>query len=140
MVTGRSVLHPVFARLYPRMASATDRGGMAEHRAELLADRTGQVLESTPATARTSRTTHPPSHPSWPSNPNPPPPTRHHRAEHAPVAVQVVDGLPAGDASTDAVIATLVPCSIPDQQTALREIRRLQGRCTERGGVSSPGS
>jgi hypothetical protein len=45
MVTRKSVRHPIFASLYPRMASAMDRGGMAEHRATLLAGLTGEVIE-----------------------------------------------------------------------------------------------
>jgi hypothetical protein len=40
-----SIRHPIFARPYPRMAGAKDRGGMAEHRAALLADLTGRVIE-----------------------------------------------------------------------------------------------
>jgi ubiquinone/menaquinone biosynthesis C-methylase UbiE len=47
-------------------------------------------------------------------------------AEHAPVPVEVVDGvaerLPADDASFDAAVASLVLCSVADQQTVLKEI------------------
>lgn len=43
--------------------------------------------------------------------------------------IEVVDGLadrlPAADATADAIVCTLVLCSVPDQHTALREIRRV---------------
>ncbi|MGW0614987.1 hypothetical protein [Streptomyces sp. NPDC002788] len=34
---------PVFARLFPHMSGAVDRGGVAEHRRALLAGLTGEV-------------------------------------------------------------------------------------------------
>jgi ubiquinone/menaquinone biosynthesis C-methylase UbiE len=50
-------------------------------------------------------------------------------AGRAPVPVQVRDGnaeaLPAQDGEFDAAVASLVLCSVPDQQTALREIARV---------------
>jgi ubiquinone/menaquinone biosynthesis C-methylase UbiE len=45
------------------------------------------------------------------------------------VKVEVVDGvsgrLPADDESFDAGVASLVLCSVPDQQRALAEFRRV---------------
>lgn len=50
-------------------------------------------------------------------------------ARKAPVQVEVVDGLasalPADDASQDAVVASLVLCSVSDQAEALAEMRRV---------------
>lgn len=50
-------------------------------------------------------------------------------AAQAPVEVTVVEGvsgrLPAGDGSADAAVASLVLCSVPDQQRALAELRRV---------------
>jgi hypothetical protein len=39
------VRHPIFARLYPRMSQAMNRGGMAEHRHLLVSGLSGHVLE-----------------------------------------------------------------------------------------------
>lgn len=50
-------------------------------------------------------------------------------AAKAAVPVEVVDGvadrLPAGESSIDAAVASLVLCSVPDQASALDEIRRV---------------
>lgn len=50
-------------------------------------------------------------------------------AEQAPVKVTVIDGvsgrLPADEASLDAAVASLVLCSVPDQERALAELRRV---------------
>lgn len=50
-------------------------------------------------------------------------------AERAPVPVDVLDGtaeaLAAADGEFDAAVVSLVLCSVPDQQVALREIARV---------------
>jgi ubiquinone/menaquinone biosynthesis C-methylase UbiE len=52
-----------------------------------------------------------------------------HAAESAPVAVQVVNGqadrLPLEAESVDAVVSSLVLCSVPDQAIALGEMHRV---------------
>ena len=58
-------------------------------------------------------------------------------ARTAPVPVEVTDGtvgaLPAADASHDAAVASFVLCTVPDQDSALAEIRRV----LRRGGTLS---
>jgi SAM-dependent methyltransferase len=50
-------------------------------------------------------------------------------AERAPLEIRVIDGtadrLPVGDGSFDAGVASLVLCSVPDQASALAELRRV---------------
>ena len=50
-------------------------------------------------------------------------------ARPGPVPVEVIDGvasaLPLGDASFDAVVVCGVLCTVPDQDVALAEIRRV---------------
>jgi ubiquinone/menaquinone biosynthesis C-methylase UbiE len=47
------------------------------------------------------------------------------RATRVTVMDAAVDALPLPDASVDAVVATLVLCSVPDQRSALSEIHRV---------------
>ena len=39
------VRHPVFARMYQRIAAAAEEAGAAEHRARMLAGLSGRVVE-----------------------------------------------------------------------------------------------
>lgn len=130
MANDKPVHHPIFARLYPRMAKALERGGMAEHRAKLLAGLTGEVIEVGAGTG--ANFVH---YPDTVTRVLAVEPEGHLRriaedaARDAPVPVEVVDGLaerlPAGDAGADAVVCALVLCTVPDQAAALREIRRV---------------
>ncbi|RZS43580.1 methyltransferase family protein [Herbihabitans rhizosphaerae] len=122
--------HPIFARVYPALSRAAERGGMTEHRQRLLAGLTGEVIEIGAGNGLNFRH-------------YPPTVTRvvavepEHRlrrlaeiaAERAPVPVEVVAGLaehlPTADASLDAAVVSLVLCSINDPGAALREIRRV---------------
>jgi ubiquinone/menaquinone biosynthesis C-methylase UbiE len=130
MVTDMAAHHPIFAHLYPRMTRAMDHGGMADHRTALLAGLTGEVIEIGAGSG--TNFTHYPTDVTHILAVEPEPHLREvarHAAERAPVPVEVVDGLaerlPADDDSTDAVVSALVLCSIPDPDTALREIRRV---------------
>jgi ubiquinone/menaquinone biosynthesis C-methylase UbiE len=112
------------------MAPAIEQQGAAEHRSRLLADVGGRVLEVGAGTG--SNFPHYPAAVTEALAVEPEPRLRA-RAEEAArttaVPVTVVDGvadrLPADDGSIDAVVATLMLCSVPDQRRALAEIHRV---------------
>ncbi|MEQ7128071.1 methyltransferase domain-containing protein [Actinopolymorpha sp. B11F2] len=125
-----AVHHPIFARLYPAMSAAMDRGGIAEHRHALLEDASGVVVEVGAGDGRNFA--HYPAGVSRVLAVEPEPHLRRlasSAAARAPVRVEVADGLaehlPAGDGSADTVVVSLVLCSVRDQAKALGEIRRV---------------
>ena len=112
------------------MAPAIERQGAGEHRARLLADVAGRVLEVGAGTG--SNFPHYPATVTEVVAVEPEPRLRRQAEEAAPsatVPVSVVDGvadrLPADDSSVDVVVTTLVLCSVPDQAVALAEIHRV---------------
>ncbi|HYI99310.1 MAG TPA: methyltransferase domain-containing protein [Thermoleophilaceae bacterium] len=124
--TAETVRHPIFARLYMLTAPSAE----GEYRRELLAGLTGQVIEVGAG--------HGLNFAFYPEAiervlaVEPEPLMRKAAAKaaaDAPVAVEVVDGvagrLPTADASVDAAVASLVLCSVPDQQQALAELHRV---------------
>jgi ubiquinone/menaquinone biosynthesis C-methylase UbiE len=130
MVNAMATRHPIFARLYPHMARAMDRGGMADHRQTLLAGLTGEVIEIGAGSG--ANFAHYPAGVTRVLAIEPEPRLREvaRRVAHdAPVPVEVVDGLaerlPVGDGSVDAVVCALVLCSIAELDAAFREIRRV---------------
>lgn len=125
-----AVHHPVFARLYPVVGKAMERGGMDQRRRELLSVLSGEVVEVGAGDGLNF-----PHYPPAVTHVLAVEPEPHLRslareaASHAPVPVEVVDGLaerlPCTDGSADAVVVSLVLCSVADQTAALREIRRV---------------
>ena len=122
--------HPVFARLWARMAPSIERRGAGEHRRALLRDVRGRVLELGAGTG--SNFAHYPTGVTGVLAVEPEPRLRalaREAARTAPVPVTVVGGiadrLPAADASVDAAVVTLVLCSVPDPATALAELHRV---------------
>jgi ubiquinone/menaquinone biosynthesis C-methylase UbiE len=124
------VRHPIFARVYTRLGARADAKGCAEHRRELLAGLTGRVLELGAG--------HGLNFPYYPASVSevvaiePEDYLREHAqkaAATAAVAVTVVDAvanqLPFADKTFDAAVASLVLSSVPDQATALAELRRI---------------
>lgn len=125
-----SVSHPVFARLWSRLAAAGERQGTAELRDRLLASATGRVLEVGAGTG-TNFGHYPPAVTEVVAV-EPEPRLRAlaaAAASAAPAPVRVVDGdagaLPAEGGAFDAAVASLVLCSVPDPTRALAEVRRV---------------
>jgi ubiquinone/menaquinone biosynthesis C-methylase UbiE len=122
--------HPIFSRVYLRIAHAAERGGGAEHRRTLLAGLSGRVIEVGAG--------HGLNFPYYGEGVTqvlavePEPYLRglaKHAAPTAMVPIEVRDGiaeaLPAADDEFDAAVASLVLCSVDDQQAALAEINRV---------------
>ncbi|HEY8700508.1 MAG TPA: class I SAM-dependent methyltransferase [Arthrobacter sp.] len=122
--------HPRFARAYARAVGDMNRRGGTEHRRSLLAGLRGAVIEIGagdgsafalyPGTVTRVLALEPDDY------------LRKlavESAASAPVPVTVVaaaaEKIPAEDASADAVVASLVLCSVADQARVLAEIRRV---------------
>ena len=126
----RTHRHPIFSRVYPRIAHTAERGGGAEHRRTLLDGVSGRVIEVGAG--------HGLNFPYYAEGVTqvlavePEPYLRgvaEHAAPTATVPIDVRDGiaeaLPAEDAEFDVAVASLVLCSVDDQQAALGEILRV---------------
>jgi len=121
--------HRFFAAFYAFFDRAMERGWMAERRARLLSEARGEVLEigggtgaNLPHYRAAERVTVSEPDPFMRKRLLP-------RLREAPVPVEVseagAEALPFADGSFDAVVSTLVLCTVPDQRTALAEIRRV---------------
>jgi ubiquinone/menaquinone biosynthesis C-methylase UbiE len=128
--TEEKVHHPLFARLYLRMASARKEHGEDQYRARLLEGLSGRVIEVGAGNGL--------NFPFYPQGVEqvlavePEPLLREaatEAAREAPVPVTVVDGvasrLPADKESFEAGVASLVLCSVTDQAQALAELHRV---------------
>lgn len=126
------VRHPLFARMYARMAKGFEAKGAAELRDEALAGLAGRVVEVGAGSG--INFAHYPASVSEVVAVEPEPYLRGlavKAAEDAAVAVavRVVDGeagaLPVEDGSCDAGVASLVLCTVPDPALALGELWRV---------------
>jgi ubiquinone/menaquinone biosynthesis C-methylase UbiE len=130
MTTTPDIERPRFARAYIRMSKTAERRGATEHRRRLLHGLAGTVAEV--GAGNGLNFAHYPAEVAEVIALEPEPTLRAaaaRTAAEAPVPVRVragvADDLPLEDASVDAVVASLVLCSVPDQDRALAEFRRV---------------
>jgi ubiquinone/menaquinone biosynthesis C-methylase UbiE len=127
--TSSDISNPLFVRFYRRNRRAAVKRGENEHRRRALEGLAGRVVELGAGDGANFAL--------YPSTVTevvavePEPRLRAQAQEvarDAPVPVQVVPGvaeaLPVDDASVDAVVASLVLCTVPQQDQALAEARR----------------
>jgi len=129
-MTATDIARPRFARMYVRSAAGAEERGATDHRRRLLQGLSGTVVEIGAG--------HGLNFPLYPPEVTEivaiePEPTLRSQAETAAesatasirVLAGVADELPLEDASVDAAVVSLVLCSVPDQQRALAETRRV---------------
>jgi ubiquinone/menaquinone biosynthesis C-methylase UbiE len=125
-----NLLDSLFARVYDPMMAGIEERGLAEQRRQLVGSVSGDVLEIGAGTGLNL--------PAYPEHlksltltePSPPMASRLRArvAQERPDATVVdagVHDLPFEDDSFDAVVSTLVLCSVGDQNSALAQIRRV---------------
>jgi len=129
-MSGVSVHHPLFARFYDWVAPMAEQAGVARHRDRLTTGLAGRVLEV--GCGNGLNFGHYPPGVTEVVALEPESYLRERAREaatRAPVPVTVADGtadrIGAPDASFDAVVFSLVLCSVPDPLGALREARRV---------------
>jgi ubiquinone/menaquinone biosynthesis C-methylase UbiE len=124
------VNNPLFARYFARFGGRNEERGNREHRQEMLAGLSGQVMEVGPGNGL--------NFPHYPRSVRevvavePEPYLRSRAVEaaaDASVPIRVADGtadeLPAADGSVDAVVVSGLLCSVADVPAALAEFHRV---------------
>jgi SAM-dependent methyltransferase len=130
MTSTTDIARPRFARMYLKAAERMERRGATEHRRRLVAGLHGRVVE--PGAGHGLNFAHYPAAVTEVIAIEPEPTLRaaaERAAATAPVAVTVhagtADALPLGDGEVDAVVASLVLCTVPDQASTLAELHRV---------------
>ncbi len=125
-----SVEHPVFSRVYERLAEKGEGPEVVARRRRLLGGLSGRVLEIGPGTG--VNFAYYPTSVAQVVAVEPEPRLRRRAvqaAASAPVAIEVIPGvaqsLPFPAESFDAAVASLVLCSVPAQEQALSELQRV---------------
>ncbi len=129
-VSAASVHHPLFARFYAKVLARNEPAELRAFREELLAGLAGRVVEVGAGSGANF-----PHYPPQVTEVVAVEPESYLReqarsaAAAAPVPITVLDGvadaLPLADGSCDAAVACLVLCTVPDQASALAELRRV---------------
>lgn len=122
--------NPRFAKSYMKVSEKAEARGVAQHRRALLADLAGVVCEV--GAGHGLNFAHYPASVIRVVAIEPEPTLRARAgelAESATVPIEVLDAvadaLPLADGECDAVVMSLVMCSVPDQRAALAEVRRV---------------
>lgn len=130
VATAQDAAHPLFARVWTAAMARLQPAFMLEQRRELVAGLTGLVVEVGAGSG--SAFAHYPATVDRVVAIEPEPYLRaaaERAAREAPVPVEVLPGvaaeLPFADDAVDAVVCSLVLCSVPDQAAALAEIARI---------------
>ena len=125
-----NVLDNVFAAFYDRLAEPMERKGLGEQRRQLLSGLSGSVLEVGAGTGRNLEAY--PQAVTQLTLTEPSPPMVARLREHAQrtrpdaeVVQAPAEALPFEEQSFDAVVATLVLCSVGDLDAAVGELRRV---------------
>ena len=121
-----SIRGRLFAAIYDRQLAAVERAGLAEHRRALLAQARGRVLEIGAGTGLNLEHYGPDATELVLTEPEEPmAPRLRARLTRGEVVEAPADRLPFPDDSFDTVVSTLVLCTVPDQDRALEEVRRV---------------
>ncbi len=128
MAATTRVHHPIFARLYARLSASEEAKGAAEHRQEMLAELHGRVVEVGAGNGLNFK--HYPDTVTEVLAVEPDDLLRGHAktaAGKADIPIHVIaghaDALAVEAGSYDAVVASLVLCSVPDPASALLALR-----------------
>lgn len=125
--------HPIFARLYDRLLTGSERAGLAEKRRELLRQASGRTLEIGAGTGlnlphytdAVSKLVLAEPEPNMARRLRGKLVERSLAVEKVEVVEASAEDLPFDDASFDTVVATLVFCTVEDPARAVSEAKRV---------------